>query len=312
GRFERIEEYMNTVRAFDKHYIATRFRDLCALYTHKKDRFSDVENSLIDVLSSYAENLDSEESPAIFVYYNLYKVLTEQNDEQFTVFKEKLVAYKDRFDDEDKYGIFLLTINHCIRKMNSGKREYLDDAFSFYKIGIEDKFLIQNEIIDRYLFRNIVSAGVSLKAFTWVNNFIKNYQQYLENEYRESYVNFCFGLLYYRSGNYDQAMSYLAQYEHDDILLNLNSKAMLIKMYYEQDAIMALESLLESAKVYLRRKEDVADNLRALYNNIIRYTSKLLRVNPFDKAKKAKLREEIQAANPLIEKQWFLDQLEQL
>ncbi|MEM0994255.1 MAG: hypothetical protein AAGI49_14545, partial [Bacteroidota bacterium] len=46
GRFERIEEYMNTVRAFDKHYIATRFRDLCALYTHKKDRFSDVENSL--------------------------------------------------------------------------------------------------------------------------------------------------------------------------------------------------------------------------------------------------------------------------
>ncbi|MEM9848961.1 MAG: hypothetical protein AAF847_13825, partial [Bacteroidota bacterium] len=213
---------------------------------------------------------------------------------------------------EDKYGIFLLTINHCIRKMNSGKREYLDDAFSFYKIGIEDKFLIQNEIIDRYLFRNIVSVGVSLEEFNWVNNFIKNYQKYLEEEYRESFVNFCFGLLYYRSAQYDSAMKYLSQYEHDDILLNLNSKAMLIKMYYEQEEIMALESLLESAKVYLRRKKDVSEGYRIAYDNIIKYTRKLLRVNPFDKAKKAKLREEIQAANPLIEKQWFLDQLEQL
>ncbi|MEM6700637.1 MAG: hypothetical protein AAF599_19690, partial [Bacteroidota bacterium] len=115
-----------------------------------------------------------------------------------------------------------------------------------------------------------------------------------------------------RSAKYEQAMRYLAQYEHDDILLNLNSKAMLIKMYYELEEFDTLEFLLESSKVYLRRKKGVSDNLRALYNNIIRYTSKLLRVNPYDKEKKAKLREEIQAANPLIEKQWFLERLEQL
>ncbi|MEM9888336.1 MAG: hypothetical protein AAF849_20750 [Bacteroidota bacterium] len=311
GRFEGNQALVNAINAHDRYYIATRFRDLCIIH-NKQSEISPFENLLVPVLSKYAESLDPEKFPAVFIYYNLYQMLTGKQEDQFLKFREKLIKYRENFSDEDKQNIFLLVINHCIRQMNSGKRQYLKEAFSFYKIGIEDKFLIQNGSLDRYLFRNIVSAGVSLREFSWVDNFIKEYQKYLEEEYRESFVNFCFGLLYYRSSNYDQAMRYLAQYEHDDILLNLNSKAMLIKIYYEQEEIMALESLLESAKVYLRRKKGVSESYRIAYDNIIKYTKKLLRVNPYDKAKRIKLREEIQAANPLIEKQWFLDQLEQL
>ncbi|MEN0045605.1 MAG: hypothetical protein AAF806_00965 [Bacteroidota bacterium] len=312
GRFDGTEKFLQSLKAFDLNYAAIKFRDLCVSFFDKNVKLNDIEKKIISVFSEYADQIDPADYPAVVIYHQLYKILQNPNDELFESLGIMTIRYKNDFNDDDKRNIFLLIINHCIRQMNSGKRQYIKEAFRFYKIGIEDQFLIENGVIDRYLFRNIVSVGVSLKEFGWVSNFIEKNQQYLEPEYKESYVNFCFGVLYYRSAKYEQAMRYLAQYEHDDILLNLNSKAMLIKMYYELEEFDTLEFLLESSKVYLRRKKGVSDNLRALYNNIIRYTSKLLRVNPYDKEKKAKLREEIQAANPLIEKQWFLERLEQL
>lgn len=45
------------------------------------------------------------------------------------------------------------------------------------------------------------------------------------------------------------------------------------------------------------------------YLNIIRFAQKLLNFNPFDKAEKKKLREEIIAAKILTERDWLLEQL---
>jgi hypothetical protein len=45
---------------------------------------------------------------------------------------------------------------------------------------------------------------------------------------------------------------------------------------------------------------------------MVKYTKKLVRVNPYDKQKKAALREEIENANPLTERPWLLEQIEKL
>jgi hypothetical protein len=91
--------------------------------------------------------------------------------------------------------------------------------------------------------------------------------------------------------------------------VQLNAKMMLLKIYYELDEVDALESLLESMRAYLNRKE-VTGYYRSNYQNIIRYTRKLVRINPYDKAPKEKLRQEIQQVNPLTEREWLLRQLE--
>jgi len=312
GRFDGTEKFIQSLKAFDLNYAAIKFRDLCVSFFDKNVKLNDIEEKIISVFSEYADQINPSDYPAVVIYHQLYKILQNPNDELFESLGTMTIRYKSDFNDDDKRNIFLLIINHCIRQMNSGKRQYLKEAFTFYKIAIEDQFFIENGILDRYLFRNIVTAGVALKEFDWVFNFIHDYQKFLEEEYRESYVSFCLSSLYFRQGDYKKAMQLLAQYEQDDVLLNLNSKVMLIRMYYELDEINALESLLGSTKVYLRRKKGVSEGYRVAYSNIIKYTQKLLRVNPYDKEKKAKLREEIQAANPLIEKQWFLERLEQL
>jgi hypothetical protein len=82
-------------------------------------------------------------------------------------------------------------------------------------------------------------------------------------------------------------------------------------MYYEQDEFDALESLLESMRTYMRRKQ-VMGSYKAIYTNLIKYSRKLIRINPYDQQQVTKLRQEVETAKPLPEKEWFLEQLDKL
>jgi hypothetical protein len=103
------------------------------------------------------------------------------------------------------------------------------------------------------------------------------------------------------------------QYEIDDILLNLNSKSMLIKMYYEQEEFDALESLLNSSTTYLARKKVIGYH-KAGFSNLLKLAKKLLKINPYDKLAKKKLKVEVENTNPLTpsNRNWLLLQLENL
>ncbi|MEL6717197.1 MAG: hypothetical protein AAFP82_00615 [Bacteroidota bacterium] len=308
-RTDAQKKLKDLTESFSKYYLSEEVILFCMNLSIPKTEDYEV---FTKASLKYIENSDFNNSPSIDIYYCIYKVFTENDFSTFSSLKNKLIDYKKNFQKDELREIYLITINYCIRQMNMGNKKFLREAFDLYKSGIEDSLLMKNRIIDRFLFRNIVSAGVLLKEFVWVENFIKNNQKFLDDEHRENYTTFCLADLYYHRKDYKKAMQFLAAYEYDDILLNLNSRVKLIKMYYELEEANALEALIESSKIYIRRKKGIAENYRVAYNNIIKYTQKLLRVNPYDKEKKAKLREEIQAANPLIEKQWFLERLEQL
>ncbi len=124
-------------------------------------------------------------------------------------------------------------------------------------------------------------------------------------------VHFCLARLHFEKGEYDTAMRLLQQVEYDDILMNLNAKTMLLKMYYEQEELSALESLLESFRIYIQRKKMIGYH-SSNYKNILRFTRKLIKINPYSRKQKDKLKMEIEAAKPLSEREWLLGRLEAL
>jgi len=306
------QKFMASMEAFNLNYAANKFKDLCITQSDKDVIISKKEQQIINSLADYIADIDYTSYPAVVIFQKLYDILRYPDHDKFIELKQIVISNLRYFNSKDKWNIFLSIINYCTRQMNQGQKQYSREAFIFYKIGIEDHFFIRDGLLYRYLFRNIVSTGLNLKEFEWVEQFIDNYQTYLSDDHRENYTTFCLADLYYHRKEYDRAMQFLAAYEYDDILLNLNSRVMLIKMYYERNEVNSLEALLESSKVYIRRKKGIAKNYSIAYGNIIKYTQKLLHVNPYDKSKKNKLRAEIQAANPLIAKEWFLEKLEQL
>ena len=85
---------------------------------------------------------------------------------------------------------------------------------------------------------------------------------------------------------------------------------MLLKIYYERSDLDAFESLIESLRIYLQRKEALNPARKAAYKNLVSLMKKLLNLNIYSKVQKEKFRELVLKTNPLTEREWFLKQLD--
>ncbi len=297
--------------ALDLSYIADKLRRACYMMAHQKVYKSDYDLGLIQQVLDF---IDSQpqllEIPAIAIYYYGYKTTIEkENETHFHLLKNEIFKNEHLFPDSEIIGIYLMAINYAIGRTNAGYTEYRRESFELYRQGFEKEILIDNGEISRFTFPNVVTLGLYLKEFEWVQNFITNYQHYLDGKYRNDIVQFCFAKFHYEKRDFDAALKVCSQVDYDDILMNLYSRAMAMKIYYQQSEFDVLDSYLESFRNYVVRKK-VLGYHKSNYKNIIRLTKKLLKVNPYSKRDKEKLKKEIKEANPLTEREWLLQQLE--
>ena len=315
GKKSRLPENLQQVSDnLDVFFLAVKLRQGCLMLSHQAVYKKEYEMGILESLLPIIQTEKYLEIPVIAFYYFIYKTITDKNDEShFMNLKEKIKNDGHIFPLAEIRDIYLMAINYCIRKMNVGNEKFVREAFELYKQGIEKKILFENNIMTRATFHNVVSNGLKLKEYTWVENFIHEYQKYLKEEHRQGFVFYSLARLHYEEKDYDKAMRLLVQEVHyDDIIINLSAKTLLMKMYYEQDEFDVLESLLESMRTYIQRKKEMGAQQRNNFKNIVKLTKKLLKVTPYSKTKKEKLKTEITEATPLTEKAWLLQQLDSL
>ncbi len=298
--------------ALDLTFLADKLRQSCLMLAHQAVYKAQYDIGFLSEVLAFIEKGDFLQHPAIAMYYYGYKAISDESgQEYFQSLRQEIQKHKNYFPHSELRDIYLMAINYCVARINLGHAEMRKELFELYRNGIEDQILIEQNELSRFTFRNIINLGTALKEFEWINSFIDEYQDYLALQHRENFVQFSRAKLHFAKREYKQAMRMLAQSDFDDILTNLYSKSMLIIMYFEEEEIDALESLLESMRTYMRRKE-VLGTHKVIYSNLIKYTRKLIRINPYDKDEKNKLKEEIERTSPLPEKEWFLKQLERI
>ncbi|MBI1225940.1 MAG: hypothetical protein GC192_11955 [Bacteroidetes bacterium] len=299
--------------ANDVAFLANKLQLSCIMLSHQAVFKTTYKLQMLNELLTYLENNPLLlKVPAIAIYYYQYKAMTKPEAfEHFRMLKQEIFENGHLFPPEEMRVIYLLTINYCIGRINAGIDGFLKESFEFYKNGIQKNIFLENGVLSRFTFGNIVIAGLNLKEFDWVENFINEYKVYLDEKHREDLVHFNLARLNFERKNYKKAMQLFATLDYDDILMNLVAKTMLLKMYYELDEFSALDSLIGSMKTYLQRKK-VMGYHKDNYKNIIQYTKKMLKMAHYDKEQIQKLKQEIEATNPLTERKWLLAQLDKL
>ncbi len=312
--FKRTDLNLQQVSdTLDITFIADKLRQACLMLAHQAVYRTEYEIGLLEEILAFIEKKEYLEIPAIAIYYYSYKSITEQdNEDYFQNLKRQIVHNGHLFPLAEIRNIYLLTINYCIGRMNAGFDNYIREAFDLYGKGFEEEILmVENNIISRWTFLNVIGIALKLKEYIWIDEFINDYQKYLETKYRESVVHYSLARLNFEKGNYTKAMELHTQIEYDDILINLSAKSMMLKMYYELEEHDALESLLESMRNYLVRKKVIGYH-KSNYKNIIKFTKKLVKINPYSRKEKEKFQTEVNQAKPLTEKNWLIKQLEKL
>jgi hypothetical protein len=301
-----LQPFMDTL---DLGFIIEKLKKTCFLLSQQAIFKVSYDTGLLKPILEYLkEKPELFEKPAIAVYYHCYIFQTEPNETaHFETFKRLIISYFSVFNSSEIRNLYLLAINYCIKQHNAGNAKYASEGLELFKKGLKDGFLLENGVLSRFSYLNIVAWALLEKNYEWTENFINAYKNTLERSYRDSMFSFCMARLEFSRKNYPAAILLLQKAEYRDILLGLAAKVILLKIYFELDEFDALESHLNSMKAYIIRKR-VLGYHKINYQNIIKYTQKIIQTNG-NLLKINVLREEISSEKILTEKEWLLEQL---
>lgn len=242
-------------------------------------------------------------------YYDAYCMQTEDdNDKYFKKIVDVLLNKKNIIPENEVKNILLLTINYCIKKINSGEKSFALTSFSLYIYGIENKILFEAGKLSRFTFTNTITIGIQLNKIKEMKSFINNFKKHLSEEEKDRTVKFNNIRLNYAEKKYKDAMLGILTTDFNDIFWNLSSKFTLIKIYYEQKETEVLAQYLNSFRIFLYRQKKIGYHKKR-YQNIIKFIKMMTDDTPLSKAQKITILGKINNCSDLPDKDWFTMQM---
>ncbi len=291
----------------DAGYYIRKLRIACLAISHQTLSKIDYQLGILPEILADIGRRNMTAIPAVAVYFHCYQMLCHpEQPEHFQQFSKTLFEEERRFSEAELPDLYLLAINFCTRNYNKGNNAYLHDLLHLYQRSLDKGILANGKHFSRFTYRNIVTLGLILKEYDWTEQFIPRYKDWIEPAWRDSMYSFCMARLEYSRGNYDAALLLLQKSEYEDLLLNLSAKTVLLKIYYELREFDLLDAHLGAMEKFLSRKKQMGYH-RDNYLNTIRFTRKLLETT--DKEARRKLRQEMEQAKHLAERQWLMGQL---
>ena len=237
--------------ALTRFFLAKKLWEACTVVTHQAVVQIDLhEEEVQTAVLRLVEQSAWTDAPAVNLYYHCYKALTEKDSMPwFEALRTLIRSHYSSLPPGEVKDLYLVAINYCIRRFNSGERIFLEEAFKIYKEGLELGAFLDNNLLSRFTYNNIVMAGLLLREFDWVERFLYSFQDFIEPKYRESTFNYNLAIFYFQKPDYEKAMDLLQRADFADVMHNLNARRMLLKIYFEKNEEEALNSLIISFKI---------------------------------------------------------------
>ncbi len=305
-----IKNLVDLSETLDLSYITQKLKNMCLIAAHQSIYHSEIEPGLSDEVLEYVQKSNLLEIPAVAIYLFGYQMFDDKKAEgAFQQFKSLVLEHGTAFPGEEIRDLYLMAINYCVRQLNDGNEAYAREAFELYQEGLKKEFLLDNGQLSRFTYHNIVAIGLKIGEYNWVDFFIHTFKNGLQRKYRDSSFSFSSAQLEFSRKKYGAVLELLQRANYRDLLLNLRAKTLLLKTYYELQENDLLSAHLDAMTNYIRRKRIMGYH-KTNYQNIIRYTRKVLNVNPYDKKAKSQLAVLIEKEEVLTERNWLLERLE--
>ncbi len=290
-------------------YTSSILKQYCSILTHQKSIDQKQQYQQLDEVLETVKTSELKETPAVAVYYYSLLTLKEPHlEKNYDLLKDIILTNLKYFTNFELRDIYLIAINYCIKKLNSGQQKYIREAFEWYRSGLDKSLLSENGILSLFTYKNILNLGLNLKEFDWVENYLSEYKQHLNPKERENHFTYCQAVFYFNKPDYDRVLELIQVVNFENKLHQLDARRMLLRIYYERNEINALESLLDSFQTYIRRHKNIGYQEKN-YLNLIRFIRKFLKQNISNKSIRKKLIEDIENTKALAERQWLIQLL---
>lgn len=249
-----LQQVMDQLAIFS---IIETLKYACISQSMQKISANTIDNHLLENTFKLLENPIFLNNPAVRIYYNTYKVLTNEDEAAYKEFIKDLKESSNYFSLQDLKELYLSAINFCVKKSNQNITAYTLQAFELYIYAIQHKYLMEHNEISRFSFTNVVTLGLKLKELDRTEKFILQFSKSINIEYRKMTVGFNMSKVQYAKGDLQKALKHLLTNEFKDILWNLNAKYLILKILFEQNDMKLFAIHLKAFKMYVQRKANI-------------------------------------------------------
>lgn len=298
-------------QSLDNFYLTQKIKNYCNALNYKSIVNKDFEIGFIELfINELNKNIETH-SPSVQVYYQVMLTLSDVDDEtHFHSLREALNTHGDLFPQPELRDLYIFAQNYCIKKINTGKKEYFKELFEIYNTLLEKGTIFNNGELLPWDFKNMVAVGLRISKFDWIENIIRKYSGHLPDDFRENAITYNLATVYFYKREYDKVIELLRELEYQDLYYALDGKWLLIKTYYELDEPEPMEALLESFRIFLLRNKLISKLKERQYLNLIRFVKKMNRL-PYNNQQAAqKLQKKIEESGAVADKKWLLEKIE--
>lgn len=252
------------------------------------------------------------ENPLFILYEKLEKF---QHSEKTEIFEELVSLFKSETEllrEDDKRNILKILLNYCIRQINTGNTDFYRTSLDLYKIGLEHDCMLVKGKITKNVFQNIAANGVNCQEYDWTIDFMKKYQNLLDEQVKGDAVALSYGLLYLQKKEYSQTINVL-QRNFQEAFDQFKSKTLLIKAWFEIWSIdnsyyNFLLAKLDALEKFTRRNKSMRPSFIKSVLLSVSYTKKIVESN-WDALALQKIIQEIKGEQAFLFKKWLLEKI---
>lgn len=296
----------------DKAYLAKKLKFASEAINRMNILGLKYDLDFLPFILDYLKKHPNTDVPPVAVYHQVLLTLMEaENEGHYQNLKAILKKNVNRFTIDEMKDTWGLAQNYCIRKINTGHSGYLRELFENYQFLLEKEIIIENGFLAQFDFKNIVTIALRLKELDWAEVFIEKYSRLLESTYRLNAISYNRARIYYGREQYKEALRQLLAVEFTDVYYHLDSKVLLLKIYYELDDYEPLLSLIDTVRVYLRRNKQISDYQKLIYSNFNRFLKKLTRKKLGSKKPIKEIEKEMDSVKQIADLNWLKEKLEE-
>lgn len=300
-------------KELDSFFIISKLKLFGDILNYRRILNDEQEVLLIDEILQHVQQTDYSHIPAIGIYLSVILCFTGPDEERhFFDLKNALQLHGAGFAPLEARRLYGMAQNFCIRRINSGKQEYLKELFDIYRSLLDTGLILDNGELSPWDFKNIIAVALRLNETDWTANFMEQFSHYIAPELRDNALSYNRAKYYYQLKEYDKVLDLLQQVSYTDIFYNLDSRVTLLKTYYELDEWDALLGFLDSFKTFLQRQKQISAFHKTAYGLLIRYVRKLVTLPPGDKAKLSAYTKAFEAEAELPDKAWLREKVAEL
>lgn len=274
--------------ALDAPFVIRKLKYACSALNYDRVHGTRHNLGMLTLLLAHVAPRIQEYPLLAQMYFHCYQTLSgispEYHYQQQKGLLEQFVSGPDfpvRNDGPEPRELLFYLINFCIRKINEGKEDYVEELLELYAFALEKQLLHVNGRLEQRHFKNIINLTTRLGRHAWAKKFVKSNAASVESISAKATEMLGLAMIEFRSENWAKAAQSLEKLmlmpeAFEDIFTGLDSRGFLCICYLESGRFDDLTRMSNSLEAFVRRNQLLAPARKRGY---LQFASAVARVS---------------------------------